>query len=436
MAANSGLFYGYPIMATDIDVQYFSHLNGLTLGNNWGDLIRLLDTCLVNGLPLTSITSASIDPQGDITLNLYAAHNCMLFQIIELTGFTPADLNGKYRIKGVPSANQLILKATHAGKSINTTGSAKLASLGYEIVFRDVNDVKRVYRAKNPTTQHPFIRVDESLTNLSGVTGAYDVNYARYAMVGLLEHMEHIDDYENPEVLQLPFDPANPTKNWKIVGNGTTVVRGWSRWYFATDNVPYFNSSGTSAGSSGARLFTLTGGADCFYLNRGLTPSNGVKYISGAGLFNESIDSSVIPNWFLMTYMSLSGANGGMSPSGVSGGEPLAYDSDKSAFFTPKYDLYTKLTNHTFGYPIMPDFRTGNTGLYNTPALAPLEIPFYDSNKYLRGSLKHILYCGDIQNESKQQTTPIIRGNSMFIYDSIDLTGFAGGVYFYLGGLE
>ena len=80
-------------MATDVDVQYFSHLNGLTLGNNWGDMIRLLDACLVNGLPLTSITSASIDAQGDIHLTTYAAHNSMLFQIVELSGFAPAELN-------------------------------------------------------------------------------------------------------------------------------------------------------------------------------------------------------------------------------------------------------------------------------------------------------------------------------------------------------
>ncbi|KAB0629336.1 hypothetical protein F7R25_37880, partial [Burkholderia stagnalis] len=152
--------------------------NGLTLGNNWGDLIRLLDTCLVNGLPLTSITSATIDAQGDITLNLYAAHNCMLFQIIELSGFTPAELNGKYRIKDVPSVNQIILKAEHVGKSINTTGTAKLASLGYEIIFRDTNDVKRVYRAKNPTAQHPFIRVDETISD--GVN-SYSSAYAKSA---------------------------------------------------------------------------------------------------------------------------------------------------------------------------------------------------------------------------------------------------------------
>ena len=218
-------------MATDVDVQYFSHLNGLTLGNNWGDLIRLLDACLVNGLPLSSITSASIDAQGDITLNLYAAHKAMLFQIVELTGFTPSNLNGKYRIKGVPSANQLILKATHTG-SISAVGAAKLASLGYDIIFRDANDVKRVYRAKNPTSQHPFIRVDESLTSPDGASGVYASTYAKSAMVGLFEHMDHIDDYQNANVLQLPLDTTDFAKNWKIAGTGTSVVRGRCKLYW------------------------------------------------------------------------------------------------------------------------------------------------------------------------------------------------------------
>ena len=97
-------------MATDVDVQYFSHLNGLVLGNNWGDLIRLLDKALVTGVDFTQITAASIDAQGDVHITLFAAHNAMLFQVVELSGFTPNSLNQKYRIKGVPSTAQLILK--------------------------------------------------------------------------------------------------------------------------------------------------------------------------------------------------------------------------------------------------------------------------------------------------------------------------------------
>src|SRR5690554_1859200 len=145
-------------MATDVDIQYFSHLNGLTLGNNWGDLIRLLDKALVTGIDFTQITAASIDAQGDVHITLYSDHNAMLFQVVELTGFAPASFNQKYRIKGVPNTTQLILKphAAIAETSITTVGAGKLASLGYEIIFRDTNDVKRVYRAKNPTAQHPF----------------------------------------------------------------------------------------------------------------------------------------------------------------------------------------------------------------------------------------------------------------------------------------
>ena len=227
-------------MATDLKVQFFSHLNGLALGDNWGDLIRILDTCLVNGLPFTSITSASIDANGDIHLTFFAAHNAVLFQIVELSSFpsvsvdgVTTSVNGKYRIKGAPTTTQLILKGNIVRNIENpptvtftSFGSAKLAPLGYGIIYRDTNDVKRVYRAKNPTSKHPFIRVDETISD--GVN-SYDSTYAKYAMVGLLESMEHIDDYENPDVLQLPFDPANPAKNWKITGTGSSVVRGWSK---------------------------------------------------------------------------------------------------------------------------------------------------------------------------------------------------------------
>ena len=69
-------------MAADVDVQFFSHLNGLVLSNNWGDMSRLLDTCLVNGLPLTSITSASIDTQGISHLICMRPTNACYFKLL------------------------------------------------------------------------------------------------------------------------------------------------------------------------------------------------------------------------------------------------------------------------------------------------------------------------------------------------------------------
>ena len=425
-------------MATDVDVQYFSHLNGLTLGNNWGDLIRLLDTCLVSGLPLTSITSASIDAQGDITLNLYAAHNCMLFQIVELTGFAPTSLNQKYRIKGVPNTTQLILKPALdiVERSITSIGAGKLASLGYEIIFRDVGDVKRVYRAKNPTAQHPFIRVDESLAS---DTGSYTSTYAKYAMVGLLEYMEHIDDYENPEILQLPFAPANPTKNWEITGTGSTVVRGWSKWYWAGSSLE------NSMPTTGLRYFTLCGDSDAFYLLNSLggNADRSYKFLNGCGLFNNALKIDIIPNWFLITALTENRASSSYvnvpdRGGSFSGSFPLLNTRESSVFYAPRYVEVGALASHAKAYPITPDYSSGYSNIYSRSQLGALEIPFSDDSSYLRGSLMHVLYAGN-NKSGLVETTGLLQDDSMYIWDSAARSGInmqsIGGLYFYLGEL-
>ncbi|MDP1316009.1 hypothetical protein Q8H44_03720 [Acinetobacter lwoffii] len=431
-------------MATDVDVQYFSHLNGLTLGNNWGDLIRLLDKALVTGIDFTQITSASINEQGDVIINLYAAHNAMLFQVVELLGFAPASLNQKYRIKGVPNTTQLILKPKTdiIERTITTMGAGKLASLGYEIVFRDTNDVKRVYRAKNPTAQHPFIRVDEST---SSATGIYPATCARSAMVGLIENMTHIDDYESTEKQQLPFLPSNPSKNWSITATGAgqwDVVRGFSKWYYATQSAsqPVADNTAFSEYFPPAvldRYFTLFGDQDAFYINRNLGQNTKHKILSGCGLYDSSLPSDTTPNWFLMStfYEKTAGANDswGMMQKAL----PLCRSEQSGAFMLVKYTS-TKPTPNVNGYGLMPDYMTGNTNLYSSNNSAALEIPIYDADKYLRGALKHVNYSGKWHNNISGETTPLIFENSMYLWETVavGLGALPGGVMAYLGELE
>lgn len=421
-------------MATDVDVQYFSHLNGLTLGNNWGDLIRLLDTCLVNGLPFTSVTSASIDAQGDITLNLYAAHNALLFQIVELTGFAPSEINGKYRIKGTPTTTQLILKAEHAGKTIGTVGTAKLAALGYEIIFRDANDVKRVYRAKNPTVQHPFIRVDESI---SDGTNSYTSTFAKYAMVGLIENMTHIDDYVDPTKLQLPLDTTDLSKNWKITGTGNTVIRGWAKWYWASGaGIRNGGSLQYYPPSTGNRIFTLCGDSNAFYfINPWVVVDTQYKVVYGCGIYNNSLNSAAIPPWFMFASVNINDAITQDAP--PKGRCPLLFGDAERKFIVPTYDLINRVKNHVYCNPIMIDNYTGMPAspLVGTN-LAALEIPMYDENSMLRGTLKHVCYAGNSLQE-KTVTTPMIADSSMYVADcTISYSNNKGGLYFYLGELE
>ena len=427
-------------MATDVDVQYFSHLNGLTLGNNWGDLIRLLDKALVTGIDFTQITAASIDEQGDVHITLYAAHNAMLFQVVELTGFAPASFNQKYRIKGVPNTTQLILKphTAIAETSITTVGAGRLASLGYEIIFRDANDVKRVYRAKNPTSQHPFIRVDESLTSPDGTTGLYTSTYAKSAMVGLLEHMEHIDDFNNPDVLQLPFSSADPARNWKINGTGTGVFRGWSKWYWARSGsaLTANNIADSASPLAGDRQFTIIGDTDCFYFLRALTPDNASKTMSGCGIYDSNLDTSVIPSWFFMGIFADIAASTAMRPDNFHGSFPFTHTAlAQGTIVIPKYNVVNRISNHVNASGVLPDTSSGFSEIYNASATAALEIPIYDADKFLRGTMKYINYAGtNLKNTS--QTTPIPSGGAMYVAERVLGIGGNCGFYFYLGEIE
>ena len=419
-------------MATDVDVQYFSHLNGLTLGNNWGDLIRLLDKALVTGVDFTQITSASIDAQGDVHITLYAAHNAMLFQVVELTGFAPASLNQKYRIKGVPGTTQLILKPHTAitETSITTVGTGKLASLGYEIIFRDTGDVKRVYRAKNPTAQHPFIRVDETI---SGLSGNYDDTYAKSAMVGLLESMAHIDDYKDPNKLQLPLDVANFSKNWEIIGADSSVVRGWCKWFYAAgENATSITESQRAA--SGLRNFTLVGCADYFYLTPAfISNDKKSKLIYGCGLFDSSLPNSVVPNWFLMATQKTSLASAWVGFNNAANGySPLINNAASSVFLTTKYNQTSPIVNSSQVNAGLINYNSGESKTYNNH-IAAMQITVRDD--YLRGVLHCVSWAGGLINQ--EETTPIFSDASMYIADTVS-TGVSGygGFYFYLGELE
>lgn len=421
-------------MATDVDVQYFSHLNGLTLSNNWGDLIRLLDKALVTGIDFTQITEASINEQGDVHITLYAAHNAMLFQVVELTGFAPASFNQKYRIKGVPNTTQLILKphTAIAETNITTVGAGKLASLGYEIIFRDANDVKRVYRAKNPTAQHPFIRVDETISD--GVN-RYNSAYAKFAMVGLLEHMEHIDDYENPDVLQMPFDPTDPAKNWKITGAGTTCVRGWSKWYWAHAYLPSAQGGVMESLSpeNANRPFLLVGDKDAFYIQRPHLSGTDYMYLSGVGLFDSALKSDIVPNWFLMTFLRTRTAGASEGFANYEGALPFHNAEVAARFFCCNHEETNRLTSHISAKPILTNYFSGYSGAYPNTDMPALQIPFFDTTNKLRGTLKHVNYFGKNLRSAPTTPTPEISGQSMYVYLPVSQYGFE---VFYLGELE
>lgn len=420
--------------------QYFSHLNGLTLGNNWGDLIRLLDKALVTGLALPNLVTVTQETDENIRLQFVANHKTMLFQLVELKGFLPEKYNSAFRVVGVPSATELILRVgTVVASDLPTVrGTAKIQSLGYEIIFRDAGDVKRVYRAKNPTAQHPFIRVDESTSSPDGTTGVYNSTYAKYAMVGLIENMTHIDDYSDTSKLQLPLDTSNFAKNWRITGTEESVVRGYGRWYWARAGNTLGTIRDSYGDTAGNRNFTIIGDLDAFYFLRPVDVSL-YKLISGCGIFESCLKTDIVPPWFIMTTLTSNNAATDFNfiSNIPSGGQPLVYAQNVARFFAPAFNGSTRLANTVFCEGVLPDYTSGNSNLYGSNNVSALQIPFKDQNNYLRGTLKHICYNG--KNIGVLSVTkPILADNSMYVTDGVyvDGPGTIGSLMFYLGELE
>lgn len=412
----------------ETNVQFFSHLNGLTLDNKWGEMIRLLDACLVYGLKLPDISTIEIQEEGKILIEFKSQHKCLLFQCVTLSDFTPSLFNDKYRIIGVPTQTQILISSDIERQSIDKIGTASLSSLDYEIIFG--SNTKRVYRAKNPTSQHPFIRVDES-TASEDDSGIYNENYAKYAMVGLHENMTHIDDYLDASKLQLPLNTSDLSANYKITGTGSGCVRGWSKWYWARYSNAYSGSTDTSTPSNGIRQFSLIGDKNAFYLLRNMTAdtSDSKKILAGCGLYNSSLQSKA---WFLMSYANQQNVLTSIDMSRAKSGAPL---------FGSNYGTFLKNAEITFGISdsvdaiaITPDDKSGATNLFGATNISALEIPFYDSKRYLCGSLQHIYYAGN-QPTQNTESTPLLSDSSMYLWDCAMADNHQGGFYFYLGEL-
>ena len=84
---------------TDLTVKYFS--SGMTgapqIANNWGDLVTMLDACLINGFALKAIDTLTF-ADGIATATISSGHAYQPFQVIEIAGAEQTEYNGQFRV--------------------------------------------------------------------------------------------------------------------------------------------------------------------------------------------------------------------------------------------------------------------------------------------------------------------------------------------------
>ena len=236
----------------DLTVKYFN--SGMTgapqISNNWGDLVTMLDACLVNGFALKAIdTLTCVD--GMATATISAGHAYRPEQVVEIAGADQPEYNGEVRVIAATATSftYAVIGTPVSPATSATSISAKVAPLGWEKAFAGTN--KAAYRSQNPASPQNLLLIDDSLK-----TPGYTTTWAKWANVGIVEDLSDIDTIVGA---QAPFDPNNPTQNWKQV---QVNQWGWYKWYHARTSG--YDNSGDSGG--GNRNWVLIGDDRLFYL--------------------------------------------------------------------------------------------------------------------------------------------------------------------------
>lgn len=237
---------------SDLSVKYFS--SGMAgapqISNNWGDLVTMLDACLVNGFALKAIDSLTF-ANGIATATITSGHAYLPDQVVLIDGAEQPEYNGQFRVLTTTATTfTYAVTGTPASPATTTTSlTAKVAPLGWEKPFAGTH--KAAYRSKNPASPQNLLLIDNSLK-----TPGYNTSWAKWANVGIVEDLADIDTIVGA---QAPYDPNNPTKNWKQV---TANQWGWYKWYHARkDGYDVYGDSG-----GGNRNWVLIGDDRLFFL--------------------------------------------------------------------------------------------------------------------------------------------------------------------------
>jgi len=126
---------------------------------------------------------------------------------------------------------------------------------------------------------------------------AWNVAYAKYAKVGIVEDMSSIDDLS---ALQAPFDSVLPDKNWIGTGSGTSAYNGWAKWYYAR-MLNNASRADTGALDTGVRSYIVIGSLDAFYILPASSNSTINAVVYGFGALNGLIDGDNTANFLLST---------------------------------------------------------------------------------------------------------------------------------------
>lgn len=201
-----------------------------------GQLLQMLDACLINGWGSKVAASATV-ALNKITLSYGVAHGYLKKQIISVSGANQAAINGNHRIDSV-TVDTITLTIDGVMDATGTI-TTKVAPLGFQSVFGSANPLKRAYRSANPLGTQTVLYLDMGYPASSGYAAT---NPATRAMVSLCEDMTTLGTqigsytngvnnfasnpngslfwYQSRSTSKVAAVTLSENQSWVIVGNG------------------------------------------------------------------------------------------------------------------------------------------------------------------------------------------------------------------------
>lgn len=160
-------------------VWYSNAFTGLpTLSGTVGELLAVLDACLVNGS--TPITLGSLVVASGVATATYGSgHTYPQYGVVEIAGATPSELNGRKRILSVTGTTFTFDATGISDQTASGTITAKIPAAGWEIAYSGTN--KKAYRALGVGATGGLLQVDDTVgagayAKVRGFMGMTDVN--------------------------------------------------------------------------------------------------------------------------------------------------------------------------------------------------------------------------------------------------------------------
>ena len=178
-------------MGTGIFPQYISsrQLNAPQMGGQVGaegQILRVLDACLVNGFGDTTVASARIEGEF-VVLNFGSSHDFLRFQFVLISGANSSNLNGKKKILKM-TATEIYLEK---GSVTDVSGSlsVKVAPLGWQHIGGTSDPLLRAYKSKLNPTLNKILHLDCNLPTPSKYSSTNPIKKAIVSIVDELPTM-------------------------------------------------------------------------------------------------------------------------------------------------------------------------------------------------------------------------------------------------------